>query len=195
MHALVKTVALTAAGHRVAPAAGRATADIVHRLITTTSPMATHGSAKTGSQLSWLSLCNNIEITKAIGTANSKVLKVKTPTEMWADFRAQTKEPAWKQPDNKANQHPRGLWCCPSGRPKRNSGWEIHKAPATDKPNAKKCIKFNFSPRKMRPRKAAAMMSILVKAATSPGDAPIMTATTAKYLGTETQKNMKNVRR
>ena len=36
----------------------------------------------------------------------------------------------------------------------------------------------------MRPKKAAAMMSMEVKAATSPGEAPMSTAMTAKYLRT-----------
>ena len=180
MQALVKTVALIAAGHRVAPAAGKATAAMVHKLINSNNPKAIPGSAKTGSQLSFF--CSSIGGTRAIGTASSKLQKVKTPTEMWVDFRAHTKEPAWKHPESKAIQHPKGLWCCPSGRPNRNSGWLMQRAPASENPNARKCIRVNFSPRKIKPKKAAAMMSMLVRAATSPGEAPMITATTAKYL-------------
>ena len=180
MHALVKTVALTAAGHLVAPAAGKATADMVQILMTSSKPKAMPGSARTGSQLSFLPM-GNMGGTKAIGIASSKLVKVKTPTEMWTDFRAQTKDPAWKQPESKAIQHPNGLWCCPSGRPKRNSGWLMQIAPASDSPSARKCITVSFSPKKMSPKKAAAMMSMLVSAATSPGDAPMITAITAKY--------------
>ena len=181
MQADVKTVALTAAGHRVAPAAGKAIAAIVHMLIINNSPSATHGCATTKSHVGFAPKGSKAG-SKAIGTARIRLVKVKTPTEICADFRAQTNEAAWKQPESKANTQPTTLWCWPSGRPKMNSGWAMQIAPDADKTNAMKCQMPSFSPRKTRPKKAAAMISTLVKAATSPGDAPISTAITARYL-------------
>ena len=151
----VKTVALTAAGHRVAPAAGRAIDRVLKSNKSSTSAMAFQGSATTICHFAAWTMGSKGGIND-IKTANSKLLKVKTATEICADLRAQINEAAWKKPESKARNEPKRFCCL---WPKINPGCEIKIAPTADTARATKWSKLIFSPRKIRPKNAAAMMS------------------------------------
>mmetsp|Transcript_50960 Transcript_50960/g.121939 ORF Transcript_50960/g.121939 Transcript_50960/m.121939 type:complete len:228 (+) Transcript_50960:136-819(+) len=119
----VKTVALTAAGHLVAPAAGSTIENTHHMVRIARSPKACHGS----SWIVWRASCAE-ELrpksggTKANSTANNRETIVSTETGMSFDFLAQTNAPAWKHPDSKAMQYPRGDCSVCSEAPNMNCG-------------------------------------------------------------------------
>mmetsp|Transcript_37745 Transcript_37745/g.97629 ORF Transcript_37745/g.97629 Transcript_37745/m.97629 type:complete len:104 (-) Transcript_37745:538-849(-) len=99
----VYTVALIAAGHRVAPAAGSMMERKVDRLMARKSPSAFQGSAHIGSKLAWWTI-GSIGSTRDKGTAITTLARERIPTGMSVDFRAHTNEQAWKQPESKARQ-------------------------------------------------------------------------------------------
>lgn len=102
MHEEVKTVALTAAGHLVLPAAGSTMDKVVRSTRSNTMSIAVPGSAITGCQLA----CTMGSIGGKSDTAvpSSKLQKVRMPTDTSADFRAQMKEAAWRRPPKVQSQ-------------------------------------------------------------------------------------------
>mmetsp|Transcript_135349 Transcript_135349/g.191501 ORF Transcript_135349/g.191501 Transcript_135349/m.191501 type:complete len:93 (-) Transcript_135349:574-852(-) len=92
MLADVKTVALTAAGHLVAPAAGSKIEMEIQTVRVRRSPIACHGLSTTTPKE--LCSCWKRGTSKAAGTDKSSETSESSDTGMWADFRAQTKEHA-----------------------------------------------------------------------------------------------------
>mmetsp|Transcript_143036 Transcript_143036/g.202331 ORF Transcript_143036/g.202331 Transcript_143036/m.202331 type:complete len:106 (+) Transcript_143036:476-793(+) len=105
MLADVKTVALTAAGHLVAPAAGSIMESNTQAVIAESSARACQGFSVTSLRPSSDPECKPRDGgTRASGTLRNSDNTVSRETGMWVDFRAQTKAPAWKHPANIAKQ-------------------------------------------------------------------------------------------
>mmetsp|Transcript_71055 Transcript_71055/g.169579 ORF Transcript_71055/g.169579 Transcript_71055/m.169579 type:complete len:103 (-) Transcript_71055:512-820(-) len=96
----VKTVALTAAGHRVEPAAGSVMERAVQAVSKASNPSIIQGCSDIPCQES----CRpgSIGGTKDMGTDINMLLKESTAQETCTDLRAHTKEPAWKHPASNA---------------------------------------------------------------------------------------------
>lgn len=93
MQAEVITVALTAAGHLVPPAAGKAMEKTQSNSRSTINAEAFQGSATTRCQLPACTMGSRGG-TNDMKTARNKLVKVNTDTEICCDFRAQMKDAA-----------------------------------------------------------------------------------------------------
>mmetsp|Transcript_64135 Transcript_64135/g.134847 ORF Transcript_64135/g.134847 Transcript_64135/m.134847 type:complete len:207 (+) Transcript_64135:459-1079(+) len=141
-------------------------------------PSNCHGSVRSGAKV----LSSTIP---AIGSANATKLDIKfeerawTQTEVPGDMREVMKTQAWHRPEQRANKSPIHAEPPPAWfgcRPNRQPGWLINKAPPTPHTKAMRVVRGSSSPKMTRPRRAAAIMLIHLKASTSPTGAPTWVA-------------------